>query len=133
MTHAHTPVRTISEQADELEHEMMKTLDGVPSNSALYTMGETDPRVGVVRPPLQPGQHMLMGEDPRLPKMPQKPTALDFYHLRFRQGGIQHLLQSANQDHRLRVVRHQVRLVERNRIRHLAGEGEDCSGIRTCL
>ena len=37
-----------------------------------------------------------MGDDPRLPKMPDKPTMLDFFELRFRQGGIQHLLQSAN-------------------------------------
>src|SRR5712692_3884695 len=88
--------KTLSERADELEEQMLKQLDRVPSKSPLYTSGEVDPRVGTVRPPLQPGQYMLMGDDPRLPKMPAKPTLLDFFHLRFRQGGIQHLLQSAN-------------------------------------
>jgi hypothetical protein len=88
--------KSLSEQADELEDQMMKTLDRIPAKSALYVMGEVDPRVGVVRPPLEPGQHMLQGPDPRLPAMPEKPTILDFYRLRFRQGGVQHLLQSAN-------------------------------------
>ena len=88
--------KSISEQADELEERMMKSLDLIPSKSPLYTMGEVDPRIGMVRPPLKEGQHMLQGADPRLPAMPAKPTILDFYRLRFRQGGIQHLLQSAN-------------------------------------
>src|SRR5947208_3638413 len=88
--------KTLSERADELEEQMLKQLDRVPSKSPIYTSGEIDPRVGNVRPPLQPGQYMLMGADPRLPQMPAKPTLLDFFHLRFRQGGVQHLLQSAN-------------------------------------
>src|SRR6185312_3697824 len=88
--------KSLSERADELEDQMMKTLDRIPSKSPLYTMGEIDPRVGMVRPPLQEGQHMLQGADPRLPAMPAKPRILDFFRLRFRQGGIQHLLQSAN-------------------------------------
>src|SRR2546429_442232 len=69
--------RTLSERADELEEQLIKTLDKVPVKSPLYTMGEVDPRVGVVRPPLEPGQHLLMSDDPRLPKMPEKPTMLD--------------------------------------------------------
>ena len=36
-----------------------------------------------------------MGEDPRLPPMPEKPTLLDFFRLRFAPGQA-HLLQSAN-------------------------------------
>src|SRR5258707_13398480 len=88
--------KTLSERADELEAQMLKQLDKVPSKSPIYTSGEVDPRVGNVRPTLQPGQYMLMRDDPRLPQMPAKPTLLDFFHLRFRQGGVQHLLQSAN-------------------------------------
>jgi hypothetical protein len=88
--------KSISEQADALEEQMMHSLDRVPSKSPLYTMGEIDPRVGVVRPPLKPGQYMLQGPDPRLPAMPAKPGILDFYRLRLRQGGLQHMLQSAN-------------------------------------
>jgi hypothetical protein len=95
MTTGSTTV-SLSERADQLEHEMLKQLDKVPVKSPLYTMGEVDPRQGNVRPPLQPGQHMVMRDDPRLPPLPDKPTILDFFRLRFRQGGVQHLLQSAN-------------------------------------
>jgi hypothetical protein len=91
-----THEKTLSERADEIEEQLIRSLDLVPAKSPLYTMGEIDPRVGLVRPPLEPGQHMLMGHDERLPLMPARPTLLDFYRLRFRQGGIQHLLQSAN-------------------------------------
>jgi hypothetical protein len=94
-TNGSAPPKTLSERADELEDQMLKQLDRVPSKSPLYTMGEIDPRFAT-RPPLQPGQYMLMGDDPRLPKMPAKPTMLDFFNFRFRQGGVQHLLQSAN-------------------------------------
>ena len=41
--------------------------------------------------PLKPS---LMGEDPRLPSMPENPTLLDFFNLRFGPSK-QHLLQSA--------------------------------------
>jgi HD domain len=95
MTNGSTAV-SLSERADELEHEMLKQLDRVPVKSPLYTMGEVDPRKGNVRPPLEPGQYMVMRDDPRLPSMPEQPTILDFFRLRFRQGGVQHLLQSAN-------------------------------------
>jgi hypothetical protein len=90
------PPKTLSERADELEDQLMKTLDRVPTKSPLYTMGEVDPRIGMVRPPLEPGQYMLQGPDPRLPAMPARPSILDFFRLRFRQGGVQHMLQSAN-------------------------------------
>jgi hypothetical protein len=36
---------------------------------------------------------MLMGDDPRLPKMPAKPTLLDYFRCRF--ASMNHLLQSA--------------------------------------
>jgi hypothetical protein len=71
-TNASGRPKTISEQADELEEQMLETLDRIPSKSPLYTMGEIDPRVGMVRPPLQPGQHMLQGADPRLPPMSER-------------------------------------------------------------
>jgi hypothetical protein len=96
MTTAADRPKTLSERADEIEEQMMHTLDRVPSKSPLYVMGDVDPRIGMVRPPLEPGQYLLQGDDPRLPKMPEKPTIVDFFNLRFRQGGVQHLLQSAN-------------------------------------
>src|SRR5260370_36600554 len=75
---------------------MLKQSENVRKKAPIYGRGESDRRVGNVRPPLQPGQYMLMRDDPRLPQIPAKPTLLDFFHLRFRQGGVQHLLQSAN-------------------------------------
>jgi hypothetical protein len=86
--------QTVSELADELEEQMMRTLDRVPTKSVLYTSGEKDPTAPMQRP--QPGQLMLMGEDPRLKPMPKKPTLMDFFERRLSQGGVQHLLQSAN-------------------------------------
>src|ERR671935_529744 len=85
---------TLSEMADELEEQMMRTLDRVPTKSVLYTSGEVDPTSPIPRPP--EGKLMLMGEDPRLPKMPKKPTLMDFYTRRLASGGVNHLLQSAN-------------------------------------
>src|ERR687886_1237131 len=84
----------LSELADELEEQMMRTLDRVPTKSVLYTSGEQDPTAPLQRP--QPGQLMLMSEDPRLKPMPKKPTLMDFFERRLSQGGVQHLLQSAN-------------------------------------
>lgn len=40
------------------------------------------------------GKQVLMGEDPRLPAMPEAPTLIDFFRLRF-SPSTQHLLQSA--------------------------------------
>jgi hypothetical protein len=60
--------------------------------SALYTSGERDPRV-----PPEPqdarGRLHLLGHDPRLSQMPDRPTLFDFYKHRF--GPAAHLLQSA--------------------------------------
>ena len=42
------------------------------------------------------GGRMLMGEDPRLPPMPERPTLLDFFRCRFDAAAQAHLLQSAN-------------------------------------
>jgi hypothetical protein len=40
-----------------------------------------------------PGKHFLMGADPRLPEMPEKPTLIDFFKARF--ASTSHMLQSA--------------------------------------
>ena len=50
-------VKTLSERADDLEEEMIKTLDRIPVKSRLYTMGEVDPRVGTVRPRCSLARH----------------------------------------------------------------------------
>ncbi len=80
------------EKADAAERAMMEELDRVVVKSVIYTSGERDPREPIPRPPDQ-GKRYLMGHDPRLPRMPDKPTLFDFFKLRF--GPTQHLMQSA--------------------------------------
>ncbi len=89
---------TVSELADRKEADEIRELDRLLiAKSALYTMGEYDPSDPAKRAPAsqwKPGQRALMGDDPRLRKMPAKPTLIDFFKYRF--GPAQHLLQSAN-------------------------------------
>lgn len=80
-------------RADAIEHARAEALGKIAIKSAIYTSGDIDPTVP--RPsPLVPGRSMLMEEDPRLQKMPAKPTLMDFFRLRFRPAQ-QHMLQSA--------------------------------------
>jgi len=79
------------ERAEAAERTMAEELERAVVKSAIYTSGERDPREG---PPARPpGKKVMMGHDPRLPKMPDKPTLFDFFKLRF--GPTQHMLQSA--------------------------------------
>lgn len=87
-----TTTQSISDQADALEHQKMEELgEVVIARSLLYNLADGDQSLG--RRPM--GQRALMGEDPRLPPMPEKPTLLDFFKYRFAPSQ-QHLLQSAN-------------------------------------
>jgi len=61
------------------------------SNIAKLAEGEWSPEVKFSLSDLKPS---LMGEDPRLPAMPEKPTLIDFFNLRFGPSKM-HLLQSA--------------------------------------
>src|SRR5919201_6929496 len=87
-------MQSLEQQADALEDSMMRQLDRVPTKSVLYTSGDVDPTRLVPR--ATGDKLMLMGDDPRLKKMPDKPTLIDFFRSRFGAGGVQHLLQSAN-------------------------------------
>ncbi len=96
---------TLSERADELEHHMMheldakiaeKTADRIATKSHLCNLadGRLDmPGVAALMAQ-NPGKYFLMGADPRLPRMPDKPTLLDFFRYRF-SSSTNHLLQSA--------------------------------------
>lgn len=87
---------TLSQRADALEHKMSEELERrVPIRSAIYRSGERDPRADdhEINIAAAEGKIMLMGADPRLPPMPEKPTLVDFFKLRF--GNTQHMLQSA--------------------------------------
>ena len=80
------------ERAEAAERAQMEELDRlVIMKSVIYVSGESDPRVRMTPPPSD-GKTFLMGHDPWLPKMPDKPTLFDFFRLRF--GPSNHLLQS---------------------------------------
>jgi len=83
---------TTLQQAEAAEHAMSQELDRVVVKSVIFTSGERDPRQPVPRPPDQ-GKRFMMGHDPRLPRMSDRPTLFDFFRLRF--GPSTHLLQSA--------------------------------------
>src|SRR3712207_992394 len=88
-----TPAMTLSERADELEVRMMAQLNRRVQKSVLFTSGELDP-TQPAPPPDDPTQLVLMGDDPRLPKMPKQPTLIDFFKYRLSPSQ-NHLLQSA--------------------------------------
>jgi HD domain len=84
---------TTMERAEAAETALSEELDRlVIMKSVIYTSGERDPRVPMSRPPDE-GRRYLMRDDPRLPRMPAKPTLFDFFRLRFAPAN--HLLQSA--------------------------------------
>src|SRR5258708_22737334 len=94
--HAASRPVTLWEQADEIEEKMMNELnDKIANKSALFNMGDgsLDYVGGAELQARNPGKYFLMGADPRLPKMPDKPTLIDFFKHRF--VSMSHLLQSA--------------------------------------
>ena len=98
---------SIVQRAEAAEHAMAQELDRLVVKSTIYVSGEHDPRQPVPRPPDAGRRYMMMGDDPRLPKMPDRPTLFDFFRLRL--GPTQHPLQSA----RLAVKNGAVQDVER--------------------
>ncbi|MBL4603388.1 MAG: hypothetical protein JKY84_11630 [Emcibacteraceae bacterium] len=80
-----------SEKADALEQAMGQELDTIIVKSKVCTTYgvESKPIVrGIKRDKL-----FMMGHDPRLARMSDKPTLIEFYKKRF--GSVQHMLQSA--------------------------------------
>jgi len=73
---------TTLERAEAAERAMSGGLDRVVVKSVLFTSGEQDPTKPAPRPPDR-GKRYMMGPDPRLPRMPDKPTLLDFFKYRF--------------------------------------------------
>src|SRR5690349_10292799 len=70
---------TLSERADALEEHMMHELEHIVTKSVLFGMadGKVEMESGPSLMAKNPGKYMLMGADPRLPKMPDKPTLID--------------------------------------------------------
>ncbi len=93
--------QTLSQKADALEASLMDAMTPRPSKAFLYTLGERDPPrpdPAAAKFGATPNtQHMLMGDDPRLQKMPERPTLMDFFRYRWgTSGSVEHLMQSAN-------------------------------------
>jgi hypothetical protein len=87
----------LSQRADALEARMARDLDYIVVKSRLHSLAEGDmsaPPSAMALMKERPGARVLMGDDPRLPAMPEKPTLVDFFKLRF--GPSMHLLQSAH-------------------------------------
>ena len=88
-----------SGRADELEDKMSRELEArfkpVPIRSTIYRSGEDDPRTLVhdFDKVVAANKRGLMGPDPRLSEMPEKPTLIDFFN--HRMCNTQHLMQSA--------------------------------------
>jgi hypothetical protein len=92
----HARPMTLSERADELEEQMMHELtERIATKSVLFNLadGKVEMASGPALQAANPGKYFLMGEDPRLPRMPDKPTLVDFFKCRL--ASTAHLLQSA--------------------------------------
>ena len=92
----HANPATLSAQADELEERMMHELgERIATKSVLFRMadGKVEMENGAALKAANPDKYFLMGADARLPKMPKKPTLIDFFKNRF--ASLNHLLQSA--------------------------------------
>jgi hypothetical protein len=76
---------TLSEKADALEEAMAVEIDKRIATPYFYTLDTT--------PEIIAGDTYYMHDDPRLPKMPEAPTLVDFFKLRFAPAN--HVLQSA--------------------------------------
>ena len=86
--------KTASQIADEMELRQMRELgDRLVTKSLLYFLADGEVTLGNGFG-IGTGKAPLHGEDPRLPPMPDKPTLIDFFSLRFSPMQ-QHLLQSA--------------------------------------
>src|SRR5712675_638216 len=87
---------TLSQRADALEQQMSDELDYIVIKSRLYSLADADmsppPNAGAMMAK-NPKSRVLMGDDPRLPAMPERPTLIDFFRYRF--GPATHVLQSA--------------------------------------
>ncbi|SVC72358.1 uncharacterized protein METZ01_LOCUS325212, partial [marine metagenome] len=90
--------KSLTQLADAIEEKKIEGLGNRAVGKSLFYFlsdGEQTLGDGFRR---GPGQTLLMGEDPRLPTMPDAPTLTDFFRFRFAKAWPyqQHLLQSAN-------------------------------------
>src|SRR5262245_41538109 len=77
---------TLSEQADELEEQMMHELnEKIATKSVLFNMadGKVEIESGPALKAQNPGKDFLIGADPRLPQKPDKTQLLECVKHRF--------------------------------------------------
>ena len=87
---------SLSDLADQHEHGLTDELNTIVTNSVLFRLakeGHVEMENGAALRAAHPGKFMIMRDDPKLKKMPEKPTLVDFFKMRF--FSAQHLLQSA--------------------------------------
>jgi hypothetical protein len=67
---------------------MMRELDAITVKSRLFNLADGDMTIpnGPALLAANPAKSMLMGDDPRLPRMPARPTLMDFFKYRFGPG-----------------------------------------------
>ena len=72
---------TMSDRADALEEQKMHELEHIITKSVLFNLadGKVATESGAAQMAKHPGKFMLMGADPRLPQMPEKPTLVDYF------------------------------------------------------
>lgn len=82
------------DRAEALERQMALALDKLVVRSVFAAAGDIDPtQFPDLNPKAFAGRKLLMGDDPRLRPMPERPKLLDFFACRF--APATHLLQSA--------------------------------------
>jgi hypothetical protein len=82
------------EQCPQAGHERMVMQQPVSNFTA---EGMAQPEAAMLKRMNDTGAVFMMGQNPNLPVMPEKPRLLDFFHYRFTDITFRHLLQSAKQ------------------------------------
>ena len=81
-----------ADQCPQAAHERM----AMPQPVGNFTAeGIHEPEPALLRRMNETGAVFMMGQNPNLPVMPEKPRLLDFFHYRFNDIAFRHLLQSA--------------------------------------
>jgi hypothetical protein len=88
------PVYLPAEQCPQAGHERLTMPQPVANFDG---EGWHQPEPGYLAQMNERGAVFMMGQNPKLPLMPERPQLLDFFHFRFTDIAFRHLLQSAKQ------------------------------------
>lgn len=87
-----TPTLISPDQCPQAGHERMVMQQPLANFTA---DGVHEPEAALLKHMVETGAVFMMGQNPNLPVMPEKPKLLDFFHYRFCDIAFRHLLQSA--------------------------------------